>query len=384
MRIGILIDEYVSGAAPVLATQEARYLEEAGFEVDILVGTKFNSKNQRDNPENNSIKFLTERYPWFVRKLNFRFPFFSFFSPQHLISALFAPLVIKEKDYDLIIAHGLFSSLIACNLRRVRKISFFSFFWDPSSCILPKVYAKTPLRSFFFALIPATAFIDKGIARKTDKLILGSKFHLKWFSDRGIKDIDIVYPGCFPAQTLPDQRGDFVLAVDRWDIGSLPDIFLEILQISKYKFELKVVGHWHSEHLKNKFLHKVAESGLEDLVEVTGPLSFEELKQLFLQARCFVHPTLEAFGMSALEAASYGCPFIIPRSSGVTDLFVHGKHGFFPTDKNIDEYAMYIEKLVKDKYLAYEMGRSAWEAAKRYTWRYHAQRITDIIRDFLN
>lgn len=384
MRIGILIDEYVHGSAPIISTSEVRYLKEEGFETEILVGTKFCSKDRIDYPRNNSIRFLTEDYPKFVEKINFRFPFFSFFSPQHLLSALFAPLAIKEKDYDLIIAHGLFSALIAYNLKRKRKIPFFTIFWDPSSYILPKVYTKTPLEPFFFVFIPLVESVDKLASKKTDKVILGSKFHLNWFSERGVKDIDIVYPGCFPAEKLPDRRGDFVLAVDRWDIGSLPDIFLEILKTTKYKFKLKIVGHWHNERFKNEFLYKVKELDLEDLVEVTGPVSFEKLQQLFLEARCFVHPTLESFGMAALEAASYGCPIIIPSGSGVNDLFIHGKHGFFPKNKGIEEYSKYIEQLVRDRSLAYEMGRSAWEVAKKYTWEYHAHQLSNIIRDYFN
>lgn len=382
MRIAILVDEYVPGAMPVLATQEARYLREEGFHVDILVGTKFSDRQRKECLKDESIIFLLDRYPRLIRALRFRFPFFSFFSPQHLLSALFAPLVIKSGDYDLVIAHGLFSAFIAYNLRRARKIPFFTLFWDPSSYILPKVYSNTILRYFFWILIPLVRRLDVWIAKSTNRLLLGSKLHLAWFCRQGAKDIQVVYPGCFAAGNLPAERGDFILAADRWDIGSLPDIFLEMLKNSRQKFQLKIAGCWHNAIFKKRFLGEVTKLGLEDYVQILGPLPSQELRQLFLSARCFIHPTLEAFGMSAFEAASSGCPFIIPAKSGVTDLFTHGKDGFFPAAGDRQEYAKYLMRLVEDKTLAYTMGYSAWETAKKYTWSRHAQEIAAIIKDF--
>lgn len=377
MKVGILIDEYVSGSAPVLATQELRYLREEGFEAEILVGTRLVAK---DYPKHESITFLVDKYPRFVEKFRFRFPFFSFFAPQHLLSAWFAPSVIRENDYDVIVAHGSFSALIAYSIRRKRNIPFITIFWDPSSYILPRVYAETFLRYSFFALVPLTKSFDVWISKNTDKLVLGSKFHLDWFYRQGIRDTDIVYPGCVPVDEPPKERGDFLLAVDRWDIGCTPDLFLEILRKAKHKFRIKIVGHWHGERLKDRFLTRVRESGMQNWVEVIGHVGFERLQQLFLEARCFVHPRREAFGMAALEAASCGCPIIIPAGSGVTDLFVHGKHGFFPVEGNEEAYSRYVEEVVTDAHLAYELGHSGWGVAMKYTWKHHAEQLGKVIK----
>ena len=122
---------------------------------------------------------------------------------------------------------------------------------------------------------------------------------------------------------------------------------------------------------------------LKDRVDVLGKVSFEKLKELFFKARCFVHPTQEAFGMAALEAAAFGCPIIIPERSGVTDLFIHGEDGFFPQDKDdVGLYEEYISKFVKDADFAQKTGHSAWEKAKKYSWLYHAQRLDLIIKDY--
>ncbi len=383
MKIGILIDEFVSGGAAVLAVQEALRLRDLGYKTEILSGTRFNEKTQAEQDKNIAVKFLVDFYPGYVKKLKFRFPFFSFFSPQHILSAFYAPKVIKSGDFDLIIAHGLFSALIAARLRRVRKIPFFTIFWDPSSYILPKVYSDTPLALFFALFLPVARAVDKWAARSPNRLILGSKFHYEWFNKVAFKKIDIVYPGCFPIEVLPTERGNYVLALDRWDKGSLPGILLEALHKSKHKFKLVIAGGWHDENLRKSFEKKVDEYGLKDSVEILGRISFDKVRELFLGARCFVHPTQEAFGMAVLEAAAFGCPIIIPARSGVTDLFVHGEDGFFPQDKDdVNLYCEYIDKFINDKAYAYKIGRNAWEKAKKYNWLYHAQRLDSIIKDY--
>lgn len=385
MKVGILIDEFAHGSAPVISIQEAKNLKDLGISAKILVGIKITSTEDLSFPCNDIYRdFLINKYPAFVKFFNFRFPFFSFFSPQHLLSIFFSHWAIKDKEYDCIVAHGIFSALIAWNIRNKRKIPFFTFFWDPSSYILRKIYPKSFLGKFFFLLIPLTKYIDILISKKTDQLILGSRFHLDWFRKYGIEDIKIIYPGCFPIQSIPLRRGDFVLTVDRWDIGSLPNILLEVLQNSKVKFKLKVVGYWQDDLLKTRFLDKRKELHLDDFVEVLGPMSIQQLRELYLEARCLVHPTKEGFGMTALEAASYGCPFIFPAGSGVTDLFKHGRDCFLVQNaENSFEYLKYIELLLSDQEIAWEMGRWAWEVAKKYTWKYHAEQLANYIKDFL-
>jgi len=383
MKIGILIYEFVSGGAAVLAVQEALRLKELGYETQILAGTRFQERTQAEPDKEIRVRFLVDSYPSYVRNMRFRFPFFSFFSPQHLLSAFYAPKIIKPGDFDLIIAHGLFSALIAGRLRKISKIPFFTIFWDPSSYILPKVYSKTPLAFLFTALLPVARAVDKWAARTPERLILGSRFHYDWFRAVTEKKIDIVYPGCFPVDSLPQKRGDFILAVDRWDIGSRPDILLEALKKAPNKFKLKIAGGWHDENMRKAFEKKVETYGLKNNVDVLGKVSFERLKELFLGARCFVHPTQEAFGMAALEAAAFGCPIIIPARSGVTDLFIHGEDGFFPQDKDdAGLYEEYISKFVKDADFSLKTGQNAWEKAKKYNWLYHAKCLDSVIKDY--
>jgi glycosyltransferase involved in cell wall biosynthesis len=109
--------------------------------------------------------------------------------------------------------------------------------------------------------------------------------------------------------------------------------------------------------------------------KILGPKYGNELKSLYLRARCLVHTKVEAFGFTGLEAASHGSPMVFPKGSGVTELFIHGVHGYFPEENNTEEYAEYLAKLMNDEGLAWKMGYEAWKIAKKYTWEAHAKEL---------
>jgi glycosyltransferase involved in cell wall biosynthesis len=104
----------------------------------------------------------------------------------------------------------------------------------------------------------------------------------------------------------------------------------------------------------------------------------ERKTKLFLSARVLVHPIFEAFGVMGLEAAACGCPLIIPRGSGVSELFEDGVHGFFPKEGDVETFANCLDLLLADERKALKMGEAAWKVAKRYTWEAHARKILEV------
>jgi glycosyltransferase involved in cell wall biosynthesis len=91
-------------------------------------------------------------------------------------------------------------------------------------------------------------------------------------------------------------------------------------------------------------------------------------------------PNKEAFGMIALEAAAHGAPIIVPKGAGVTDLFSHGVHGFFPEEGDTVAFTEYVRRLVVDERAAWKIGYHAWEVAKNYTWDNHAKSLGDVLQ----
>jgi glycosyltransferase involved in cell wall biosynthesis len=196
------------------------------------------------------------------------------------------------------------------------------------------------------------------------------------------KPIKIVYPGVEVAEKIPEKRGDYLLAVARWEHGKKPFFYLDLLERLKEKnllCDLVMVGPWKNRSLKLSFLREVKKRGFINYVKLYGPAGKDELIRLYQGARVLVHAVTESFGMIGLEAAAHGCPFIIPKKSGVTDLFNHGIHGFFPQEGDLDGFVKYVEKLVSDERLAYRMGYEAWKVARKYTWEKHAKDLLNVI-----
>ena len=384
INIGILIDQLSVGGVIKVAVEEVRYLRKLGYHVDLLVllrTTKTGNINLVDNEI--PVKFLSDKFPGIFKK-SFKFPFFSYFSSFHITSPFIIDRAIEKDDYDLIIAHGTYTCLSAIGLLKKVKIPYIAYIWDPVSYILKKVYSNTPLRIIFPILKPIAHFLDNIIVKNSIATITGSKVHHEILRSFDKNKIFIVYPGCKNVKIYQDRRKKYILSVTRWDSGKKPEFLLKIIKRLKNGYNLIIAGSWLRDKEKAKFEKRIVIENLSDKVKVLGYVDENKLKMLFSRASVFVHPNFEAFGMTALEAASFGCPIIFPKGSGVTDLFENGKQGFFPEEGNVDEFLSYLNIILSDKNLALEMGESAFNEAKNYTFNEHTKMLNTIIKQLFN
>jgi len=384
MKIGILLDQITLGGPPKAAFEEVKYLRELGHDARLLVIMRRQTKGEycyEDIIQDIPIEYLSDRLPQIFRR-SFKLPYFSFFSSFHLTSALFTPRTIQKREYDILVSHGTYTCLTAHRLWRHKGIPYIAFIWDPISYILPRIYSSSSLRYGFPILRPLASRFDRLFVEDSLATITCSNAHVELLNKITSRKIEVVYPGCVPAVSLPRTRGDYILAVTKWDMGKRPSILLEVIQRIRGA-RLVVAGNWVQRSILDNFLKKIKRKELTKQVEVLGPTDQKTLRELYLGANVLIHPIFEAFGMTVLEAASHGCPFIIPKRSGVTDLFTHGIHGFFPTEGNIDEYANYVQVLISDKLLAWKMGHDAWEVTKKNTWKDHTIGLEKIITRYM-
>ena len=387
MKVGILIDELAPGSAPKLIGQSVRGLNKLGHASRGLV--LVDNKKQQEFPgvynyhlEGAEIEYLFNKAPSWVRKIDFKFPGFSFFSLHHLLSFFVAPFVIKKKEYDIIIAYSQYSGFAGWSLRVFRKIPYLLVVWDPSPYTLKKIYTKTWLRFFYPLLYICAVILDVFSTRGARALITSGNIHHKRFAKISRRPLEDLYPACFPNENFVpyNQREKAILTYDRWDIGNKPMIFLELLKRLDTMIMLKIGGFCHAVTLKDEFLSEVKKQKLEDRIELLGPLDEYKIRQLCSAVMLHVHPNEEAFGMQTLEAAACGCCIIIPKGSGVTDLFQHGVHGYFPDKKDFSELLKYVNTVFSNLGQSEKMGKNAWETARKYTWSEYTKRLDQIIR----
>ncbi len=388
IRIGVLIDQLSLGGVTKVAIEEVRYLKEIGYDVDLLVLMRTKQKEgtylYKDLIDNEiTIKFLSDEFPIIFKK-SFKFPFFSYFSSFHITSPFVINKAMKKNDYDLILSHGTYTSLSAIGLLKKVRIPFIAYIWDPVSYILKKVYSRTILRILSPIFKPIAHFIDNIIVKNSIAVVTGSKVHYEILSSFDKSKIFIVYPGCKEVKKFNDRREKFIISATRWDSGKKPEFLLDVMKKLKNEYSLIFVGGWLRDSERVKFEKEIISENLADKVEVIGYVDINKLEKFFSRAKVFVHPNFEAFGMTGLEAASFGCPIIFPKGSGVNDLFEHGEQGFFPEEGNIDEFVKYLNIIISDNNLALEMGKSAFKKAKKYTFLEHAKRLSKIIKQLFN
>lgn len=384
MRIGLLIDELAPGSAPKVIGQTYKGLERLGHQCEAIALIDAKEGSEVSSVYNIhlsgvKIKYIFGRRPGW----DFKLPGFSFFSLHHFLSFFAAPLIVKRREYDIIIANGQFATFAAWGLRLFRGIPYiFYVHCDPCTYTLRKTYSKTWLRVLYPLIYIFAWLLDTSASQGAKALITSGKLHQERFRHLSKNPCENLVLGCFSSEVFTpyNQREKAILTYDRWDIGNKPEVFLDLLENTEKKIKLKIGGFWYLKSIKDNFLREVKRRGLEDRVELLGPLNEKMILDLCSGVILHVHPNQEAFGMQTLEAAACGACIIVPAGSGVADSFEHGVHGYFPKEKDIAELSRYVNIVFSDLNKSEEMGRRAWERAKEYNWPNYSQHLEAIIK----
>lgn len=380
LKIGVVIDQLLPGGVQIAAIEEVKNLRLLGHQAELLILMRKKYSFQfeylvKDVPH----KYLSDSYPWPFRS-TIKFPIFAFFSTLHLLSPFLAPRVIEKKSYDFLISHGTTTCFTTLSLWHKKQIPYIAVIHDPMVFILKNVYSKTSLRLLFPILIPLSFYLEKAFVKEALFTAIVSGFHQKFIQGKYRIDPIILPHGCNAARKIPEKRGESILALSRWQKEKRPEFLLEILK-ELPKAKMIIAGVWTRNLDLEEFKQLVKKLGLQKRVKIISQFKAIDLPNLFRQARVWVHPHFEAFGMGGLEAASFGCPIIIPQASGVTDLFRHEVDGFFPQKVTLNEYKKYIRRLLNDERLAFKMGENAWWKIKQeYSWQAHTQNLITLIK----
>jgi glycosyltransferase involved in cell wall biosynthesis len=111
----------------------------------------------------------------------------------------------------------------------------------------------------------------------------------------------------------------------------------------------------------------LAKHHLGRLVELTGRLTREEIRDQFSRADIFVAPAnLESFGIAALEARSAGLPVIAKARTGIREFIAHGQEGLL-AESDGDMVAQLV-RLIRDAPLRNQMAEHNRTTAPPVAW----------------
>lgn len=121
-------------------------------------------------------------------------------------------------------------------------------------------------------------------------------------------------------------------------------------------------------------------------VQLLGEVSRERLSELYTAADVFVMPNrtlasgdAEGFGLVFLEAGLSGVPVVGGRSGGVPEAIIDGQTGLLVDGRNYHDVAQAVIRLLLDKKLRRQMGRTGHEYAKSQSWDVKAAKLAELI-----
>lgn len=168
---------------------------------------------------------------------------------------------------------------------------------------------------------------DKIAAQRPDKYIAISTEVQKRIKKYYNHDSEIIFPPVdtekFKIQDLRFKKKDYYLIVSR--LVPYKKVNLAIEVFNQLGLPLVIVGKG-SEEKKLKGIAK-------ENIKFMGFVKDEDLPGIYTDARAFIYPQEEDFGITAVEAQASGVPVIAYRAGGVLDTVVEGVTGVFFKDK---------------------------------------------------
>lgn len=238
-----------------------------------------------------------------------------------------------------------------------------------------------------------------------DEVIVPSKWCAEVFAKSGVK-ASVVPLGyndrafVYIDRPIPIESG-LPFTFIHYDSFNLRKGFAEVFKAFTEEFSPDEPVRLILKTAQNAVAIPLMKSQYPNIDTITGTLPEHELVDLLKQANCMVYPSRgEGFGITPLEAMATGLPAILPNEHGISEYF-HSKYmlevkapdrcpGLYSRFKGQDVGKMVVadvDDLKKQMRYAYnhqaaikELGRSASEYVKKYTYRVSAERLAEIIK----
>lgn len=162
---------------------------------------------------------------------------------------------------------------------------------------------------------------------------------------------------------------------------------LSILKKKGYQFQARLVGD-AADVTVNELEKYVADKGLHDDVEVTGPRYGTQKYSEYRAADIFAFPTFypnEAFPLVNLEAMQFGLPVISTNEGGISDAIMDNETGFVIEPRNLDQLIDKLSVLISNQELRHKMGQRGQEVFfEQYTLDRFERNLKNVFETILN
>ena len=132
--------------------------------------------------------------------------------------------------------------------------------------------------------------------------------------------------------------------------------------------------------LYDETLRTLEETGVKDLVVLTGYVPQDDLPALYSGAVCFVYPSyFEGFGLPPLEAMKCGAPVIVGDRTSLPEVVADAGLTVDPFD--VEAIAGAIARLINDSALRRELSLKGQERARTFSWQDTARKTLAVYHE---
>ncbi len=213
-----------------------------------------------------------------------------------------------------------------------------------------------------FSVLESYVSLFLGSQSKIDHFVTVSDFQKRQISEMGFDISNVTTIHNFvdlPSNDYSSNFENYILYYGRIEKVKGIHILLDALKILDSNIKLVIAG-------TGEYLSELEEKVKEDVklrsnVSFVGFKSGNELIRLVANSLFVVVPSIwfETFGLTVVEAMSFGKPVIGSNIGGISEIIENGYNGFLTEPENEIDLADKINHLLKDKFVLREMGRSA-------------------------
>jgi glycosyltransferase involved in cell wall biosynthesis len=330
---------------------------------------KFEGKDIRPSYLQKFPKFLRHRYRWLL-------PF-----------CMVAPETFNLREFDLVISSsGAWAKGIVTKLNTIHISYIHSpmrFVWELNHN--SQFTTRNSIRGFFVKLLFNYLRIwDRLAADRPDYLVSNSKYTQERVKKYYRRDSNVIYPPVEikskiqnpKSQINSPPKADQSLAENfnppaGGQNSKITNYFLIVSRLSPYKkvdlvvktfnklgLPLVIIGEGRQE----KYLRKIAGKN----IKILGWQNEENLRKYYSNARAFIFPAVDDFGITMVEAMNYGIPVIALRKGGAVEIIQENITGEFFNSQTMEILADAVRRFIKDekKYDQEEIKKRAREFSK--------------------
>lgn len=206
----------------------------------------------------------------------------------------------------------------------------FRYAWYEQARALSEIWA--PLRPLLRMQLSWMRRWDLSASRRVDSYVANSLLtqqRIKAFYGR---EAPIIHPPVETHRFSPGQPGDALLVVSELVAHKRVHVALAAARIAGVPIRIVGSGREHA-----------ALSEAYPEAEFLGRTSDDDLVELYARARAVVVPSMEEFGITAVEAQAAGRPVIAAATGGAQETVIEGRTGSLARLDDVDSFARAIE-----------------------------------------